>query len=60
MIREGCNNNGRWGVKEMQLVGPKDGWSGSPAKKCRLLLEAGKDKNTDILLELSEENSPWF
>lgn len=58
VVRKGCNNNSRWNVSEMQLVGLEDGWSGPPAKKCRLLLEAGKDKDTEIPLELPEGNSP--
>lgn len=44
-------------MSEMQLVGLEGGWSGPPAKKCRLLLGAGKHKGTDIPLEIPKRNS---
>ena len=53
-----CDDDGGRIIREMQLVDPEDEWDEPPAKKCKLPLEVGKEKNRDIPLELPEGNNP--
>lgn len=52
-----CNDDGGRIIRGMQLVHLEDRWSEPPVKKCKRPLEAGKEKNTDIPLELPEGNN---